>query len=227
MPLAGSGHRSATRRGNGMLEDPGGVAYVRLFQPSSSHRGRPMTQSADVTELLLASARGDAEARDHLMAIVYDELRGIARRQLRHERSDHTLQATALVNEAYLKLVKLDRIQWQNRAHFFAIAAQAIRRVLVDHATARRRKKRGGEWQAVSLEEAAELFDVQAEEMLGLDDALRRLEAIYPRQARVVECRFFGGLSIEETAAALDISPRTVKRDWELARAWLFQELSA
>jgi RNA polymerase sigma-70 factor, ECF subfamily len=185
-----------------------------------------MTTSADVTELLLASAGGDVDARDRLIAVVYDELRGIARRQLRNERDGHTLQTTALVHEAYFKLVQLDRIRWQNRAHFFAIAATAIRRVLVDHALARGRKKRGGGWKAVSLDEAASLSDEQAEEMLALDDALAALAAEYPRQARVVECRYFGGLSIEETAAALDVSTSTVKRDWELARSWLFRALN-
>ena len=186
-----------------------------------------MTEAADVTDLLLASARGDADARDRLVGLVYDELRGIARRQLVHEATGHTLQTTALAHEAYLKLVKLERIQWQGRAHFFALAAQATRRVLVDHAVSRRRKKRGGDWKAVSLAEAAQMDDVEADEMLALDDALGRLQKDYPRQAQVLECRFFGGLSIDETAAALDISPRTVKRDWELARAWLFREMSA
>jgi RNA polymerase sigma factor (TIGR02999 family) len=187
-----------------------------------------MTPSGDVTDLLLASSRGDAAARDRLMTLVYDELRAIAHRQLRHERPGHTLQTTALVHEAYLKLVKLDRIEWQNRAQFFAIAAQAIRRVLVDYAVARQRKRRGGgEWRAVSLDDVAQLSESQADEVLALDEALARLKTVYPRQARVVECRFFGGLSIDETAAALDTSAATVKRDWELARAWLNRELSA
>lgn len=186
-----------------------------------------MNAPGEVTELLTASARGDPGAKDRLLALVYDELRAIASRQLRQERSGHTLSATALVHEAYLKLAGLDHLQWQNRAQFYAIAAQAIRRVLVDYAVRRQRIRRGGgEWRAVTLDEAAELGEAKPDELWALEEALRRLEVVYPRQARVIECRFFGGLSIEETAAALDASPATVKRDWELARAWLNRELS-
>ena len=164
---------------------------------------------------------------DDLLPLVYGELKRIAARQLRSERAGHTLCTTALVHEAWLELSNLDRIKWQNRSHYLAVAAQAMRRVLIDHAVARRAQKRGGGQHVESLE-ADPLVMVQerAAELLDLDHALERLAALDGRQARIVECRFFGGMSIEETAAALDVSPATVKRDWVLARAWLNRELS-
>jgi RNA polymerase sigma factor (TIGR02999 family) len=164
---------------------------------------------------------------DDLLPLVYGELKRIAARQLRRERPDHTLSTTALVHEAWLELSQLDRITWQNRNHYLAVAAQAMRRVLIDHAVARRAQKRGGGKDLEALDDAVVLaVDGRGEELLDLDRALERLAALDQRQVRVVECRFFGGMSIEETAQALDLSPATVKREWALARAWLNRELS-
>jgi RNA polymerase sigma factor (TIGR02999 family) len=165
---------------------------------------------------------------EDMFPLVYDELRRIAARAMRGERPDHTLCATALVNEAWLEISKLTRIQWQNRSHFLAIAAQAMRRVLIDYAVARRRLKRGGGQTLQPLDADAVAVAVvmdQADDVLALDEALERLTAMNERHARIVECRFFGGMSVEETAEALEISPATVKRDWALARAWLNREL--
>ena len=165
---------------------------------------------------------------EDLLPLVYSELKRIAARQLRRERPDHTLSATALVHEAWLELSQLDRITWQNRYHYLALAAQAMRRVLIDHAVARRAAKRGGGIAAETLDgDPMVLAEARAEELLDLDNALQRLGAIDERQVRIVECRFFGGMSVEETAEALKLSPATVKRDWALARAWLNRELSA
>lgn len=164
---------------------------------------------------------------DDLLPLVYGELKRIAARELRHERPGHTLCATALVHEAWVELSKLDRIQWQNRSHYLALAAQAMRRVLIDHAVARRAQKRGGgEQPAPLMDDAMAMVQARATELLDLDDALDRLGALDERQARVVECRFYGGMSIEETAEALEVSPATVKREWALARAWLNRELA-
>jgi RNA polymerase sigma factor (TIGR02999 family) len=165
---------------------------------------------------------------DDLFTLVYAELRRIAGRQLRGERSGHTLCTTALVHEAWFELAKLDRIRWQSRSHFLALAAQAMRRVLVDYAVARRSQKRGGGCRHEPLENDA--FATVAErpdDFIALDEALQRLGALNERHARIVECRFYGGMSIEETADALDISPATIKREWALARAWLNRELGA
>ena len=178
-----------------------------------------------VTELLLELRRGNRAVLDDLVPIVYDELRAIARRRLRSERAGHTLTTTALVHEAFLKLVQLDRIEWQSRAHFFAIAARAMRHVLVNHALRRKRVKRGGGAVHVPLEDAPDLPIAEADRILALDEALERLTALNPRHARIVECRFFAGMSIDETATALEISPATAKRDWALLRAWLRREL--
>ena len=164
---------------------------------------------------------------DDLLPLVYGELKRIAARQLRRERPDHTLSATALVHEAWLELSNLDRIRWQNRHHYLALAAQAMRRVLIDHAVARRAQKRGGGQHADTLDgDPMLLVEARAEELLDLDNALERLAVVDQRQVRIVECRFFGGMSIEETAEALQLSPATVKREWTLARAWLNRELS-
>ncbi len=174
----------------------------------------------DVTRLLVAHGEGDRDALHRLMPLVYEELHRLAHRHRLGERAGHTLGTTGLVHEAYLKLVRLDRIQWQNRAQFFALAAQAMRRVLVDHAVRRKALKRGGGVAPQELEESF-LSDQQADDVLHLDEALRNLEALDERQFRVVECRFFGGLTIEETADVLGTSTATVKRDWNVARAWL------
>ncbi len=184
-----------------------------------------MATQAQATELLLSLSSGNREALNKLLPLVYDELRGIARRRLRHERPGHTLDTVGLVNEAYLKLIQLDRIQWNSRAHFLAIAAQAMRNILVNHALKRNRLKRGGGAPHVQLEEAAGLPTADADRILALHEALERLAALNPRHARVVECRFFGGMTIEETATALDASPATIKRDWSLLRLWLGREL--
>jgi len=181
---------------------------------------------SDLTELLLASQAGAPGAVDRLMPLVYDELKVLAAGYLRAERADHTLQTTGLVHEAYLKLVDQRRTTWQNRAHFFGIAAQAMRRILVDHARRRRARKRdAGRPITLDDEVAGSLPD--SDEVLAVDEALERLAALDPRQARLVELRYFAGLSIEQTAESLEISPATVKRDWLSAKAWLQRELSA
>jgi RNA polymerase sigma-70 factor (ECF subfamily) len=178
-----------------------------------------------VTELLLALEGGNRAVLDDLVPLIYGELRAIARRKLRSERTGHTLNTTALVHEAFLKLVQLDRIQWQSRAHFLAIAAQAMRHILVNHALRRKRAKRGGGVHHVPLDEVPDLPVEEADRILALDEALARLAAVNPRHARIIECRFFASMSIEETATALEISPATAKRDWTLLRAWLRREL--
>jgi RNA polymerase sigma factor (TIGR02999 family) len=184
-----------------------------------------MSDSGDVTRMLRQLGHGGRDALDHVLPMVYAELQRLAQRQLRGERGDHTLQTTDLVHEAYVKLGGLDRIEWKNRAQFFAIAARAMRRVLVDHAASRRAAKRGGARRKVPLDEAMLRVGGEADEMLALNDALSHLERVDPRLVRIVECRYFAGFSIEETAEALEISPATVKRDWTVARAWLHREL--
>jgi len=180
----------------------------------------------EVTQLLLRWSEGDKAALDKLMPLVYRELRRLAGHYMRRERPGHTLQASALVNEAYLRLVDYRRMQWQNRAHFFAVAAQAMRRVLVEHARSRQYAKRGGTAQRISLDDVAVLTDQQAAELVALDDALTSLEALDARKARIVELRYIGGLSIEETAETLGVSTATVERDWRSAKAWLYRAIS-
>lgn len=178
----------------------------------------------DVSTLLRAWSEGDQSALDKLAPIVYDELRRLARHYLSRERTGHSLQATALVNEAYLRLVDYKRMRWENRAHFFAVSAQLMRRILVDHAR-RHNLKRGGGVQHVALEDTAVVGGGRAENLVVLDDAMQALARIDPRKAHVVELRFFGGLSVEETAEVLKVSPVTVMRDWSTARAWLHREM--
>lgn len=185
-----------------------------------------MPPGDEFSQLRAAPTRAGREVLDRLLPAVYDQLRRVAHRQLRGEGGDHTLGTTGLVHEAYLRLSDLDRLEWRSRAHFFAVAAQAMRRILVDYANSRKALKRGGTRRKVALDEVALPVDLRADEVLALDEALDRLSAVNARYARVVECRFFGGLDIEETAEALDISPATVKRDWTMARAWLNRELS-
>jgi RNA polymerase sigma factor (TIGR02999 family) len=180
-----------------------------------------------VTQLLLQISGGNRAAADELTPLVYQELKRIAGGQLRSERPGHTLQATALVHEAYLKLVDQRNVSWQNRAHFLGVAAQVMRRILLDYAKSRNRVKRGGEVHKTSLDEALVVSEDRASDLVVIDQALQRLEALDPRQAKVVELRFFGGLSVEETAEAMGISAPTVKREWAMARAWLHRELSA
>ncbi len=185
-----------------------------------------MAESAgEITRLLMELRKGNRAAESQLVPLVYGELRGLAARYMRQERPDHTLQPTALVHEAYLRLMEQRQIDWQSRAHFYAVAAQLMRRILVDHARARRAGKRGGSHHKVSLEEAADIRHHQSVDLIGLDDALERLARWDTRQSRIVELRFFGGLSIEETAEVLGVSTRTVKREWTVARAWLYGEL--
>jgi RNA polymerase sigma factor (TIGR02999 family) len=178
-----------------------------------------------MTELLAAWSDGDRSALDQLAPLVYDELRRMARRQMNRERAGHTLQTTALVNEAYLRLIDQKSVRWQNRAHFFAIAAQMMRRILIDHARAKHFGKRGGGAPRVALDEAAVLSDERAGELVALDEALRALSQIDERKGRIVELRYFGGLSVEEAAEVLKVSSDTVTREWRRARAWLHREM--
>ena len=180
----------------------------------------------DVTQLLIAWNGGDRAALDRLIPLVYEELRRTAKRYMRRERTGHTLQTTALVNEVYLRLIDADTVRWQDRAHFFAIAAQLMRRVLVDFARRRRQLKRGGDMQQVSLDGALIVVQDRGVDLVALDDALRALESLDQRQSQIVEMRFFGGLSEEEVAEVLHVSPRTVRSDWSMAKAWLLRELS-
>ncbi|MGH9801738.1 MAG: sigma-70 family RNA polymerase sigma factor [Blastocatellia bacterium] len=179
----------------------------------------------NVTQLLVAWNNGDEAARDELLPLVYQELHRLAGRYLGRERTGHTLQATALVHEAYLRLVNQQEVNWQNRAHFFGVSAQIMRRILVDHARSRQMAKRGGDARQVDLEEALMVSDERAADVVALDDALKALAEFDERKCRMVELRFFGGLSIEETAEVLGVSPGTVMRDWTLAKAWLQREI--
>jgi RNA polymerase sigma-70 factor (ECF subfamily) len=180
----------------------------------------------EISTLLRAWSEGDQRALDRLTPIVYDELRRLARRYMKRERPGHSLQTTALVNEAYMRLVDYERMQWQNRAHFFAVSAQLMRRILVEHAR-RHNLKRGGAVQHVSLEEAAVVGGDRDADLVALDEAMNALARIDPRKVQVVEMRFFGGLNVEETAEVLKVSPVTVKRDWRGAKLWLYRELTA
>ena len=182
--------------------------------------------SRRVTELLIAWSGGDSCALDALIPLVHGELQRVARRQMKREREDHTLQTTALVNEAYLRLVDLSRIRWQDRAHFFAMSARLMRRILVDHARSRRYLKRGGGARRVSFDEALAVSRESAADLVALDDALQSLARVDSRKGQVVELRYFGGLSVDETAEVLHVSPETVMRDWRLSKAWLLRELS-
>lgn len=183
--------------------------------------------SEPITELLLDLRSGDPSALDRLFPLVYQELRRVAHRQLRAEREEHTLGTTGLVHEAYLRLVDQTRTEYRDRRHFFALAARAMRRVLVDYARRYRAQKRGGDKRPLSLDEAAMPAGHRAEDMLALDEALDRLAELDSRLSQVVECRFFGGLNEEETAEVVGVDPRTVRRDWVKARNWLSRELSA
>ena len=178
-----------------------------------------------VCELLRAWSDGDASALERLTPIVYDELHRLARRYMRGERPGHSLQTTALVNEAYMRLVDYERMQWQNRAHFFAVSAQVMRRILVEHAR-RHNLKRGGGLPHVSLDEAALVGGHRAADLVALDDAMNTLAQLDPRKAQVVEMRFFGGLNVDEAADVLKVSPATVMRDWNTAKTWLYRELA-
>lgn len=180
----------------------------------------------DTTQLLMKIQNGDANAAESLVPLIYDDLRALAARYMRNEPSDHTLQPTALVHEAFLRLVDTDRVEWRTRAHFMAVAARTMRRILVDHARRRRAIKRGG-GKKVTLVEGMAFYEQRPFDLVALDDALAALAGIDERQSSVVELRFFGGLGVEEIAEVLDVSTATVKRDWRFARAWLLKELGA
>jgi RNA polymerase sigma-70 factor, ECF subfamily len=182
-------------------------------------------QETEVTALLVEVAKGNRAAQEQLVPLVYNELKKLARAYMRRERDDHTLQTTALVHEAYLKLVRQPSPNWQGRSHFFGIAAHVMRRVLIDHARGHLREKRGGAAVVLPLDEALLFSPEHSEELLRLDEALDRLAKVDARQSRIVELRFFGGLSVEETGEYLAISPKTVKRDWAVAKAWLHAEV--
>lgn len=188
-------------------------------------------QSPEITALLKAWGRGDTAALDRLTPLIYDELRHLAHRYMRHERAGHTLQTTALVNEAYLRLIDVKGVDWKDRVHFLAVSARIMRRILVDAARTRASAKRGGDMDRVDHSTAVDLDQLpaagsdRAAELCALDDALNSLSQMDSRRAQVIELRFFGGLTVEETAEVLDVSPQTVMRDWKLARAWLAREL--
>ena len=184
-----------------------------------------MNPQAEITDLLIAWREGDAVSLDRLTDLVYEELRRIARHHRLAERNDHTLTPTALVHEAFMRLVALDRIEWRDRAHFFGVASTVMRRVLVDHARRYRAAKREGRLQRVDLDNADIAIEQHSDELLAIDDALVRLAEVDPRLARIVECRYFAGMKDEDTAEVLGISLRTVRRDWAKARGWLYQEL--
>lgn len=180
----------------------------------------------DITGLLLDWGSGDKAALDKLIPLVYQELRRMAHQYMRRERAGNTLQTSALINEAYIRLVDYNRMRWQDRAHFFAVAAQAMRRILVERARSRGRDKRGGAAQKVSLDEAADLAAERAADIVALDDALTELSAIAPRKGQIVELRYFGGLNIDEAAEVLGVSSPTVQREWRAAKAWLYRAIS-
>ncbi len=212
--------RAVTRRRAGNAKERRG-AYLALLPSPLSHA--PVT--APITDLLAAARGGDDDASEALARAVHSELRTLAASYLRKERDDHTLQPTALVNEAYLRLLGQSDVTWQNRAHFFGIAAQIMRRLLVDHARRTHAQRRDG-GRAITLDDALLEVNAAAHDVLGVHDALERLAQLDPRQARVVELKFFAGLTLEEIAEVLEISPATVSREWALARAWLQQELA-
>lgn len=184
------------------------------------------SSATDIPQLLTAWSNGDHDALNQLMPLVYDELHQMAHRYLRRERSDHTLQTTALVNEAYLKMVGQKELQWQSRAHFFAVASNIMRQILVDYARTQNRARRGGGAQQVPLDEALVVSNGRAAELLLLDDALNSLAKFDARKSRIAELRYFGGLSVEETALVLNVSAVTVMREWRVTKAWLLQEMS-
>ncbi|MGD8451970.1 MAG: sigma-70 family RNA polymerase sigma factor [Phycisphaerae bacterium] len=184
-----------------------------------------MGERTDITQILRRASEGHESAVQRLLPLVYEELRALAQSYLSQERPDHTLQATALVHEAYVRLIRQEDVEWRDRAHFFAVAAQAIRRILVDHARARQRVKRGGGRERVQLETDIVQVPQARVDVLAVDEALEKLAAIHERQARIVELRFFGGLNLKEVAEYLGVSPRTVDGDWSMARAWLRREL--
>jgi RNA polymerase sigma factor (TIGR02999 family) len=184
-----------------------------------------MRAPADTTKILVDLGKGDRSAAKRLTPLVYDELRGLAARYMQQERADHTLQATALVHEAYIRLIDQSRVDWKNRAHFFSVAAEMIRRVLVDHARQHHAAKRGGDARKVRLTDSDGALEDPDVDLMALDEVLDELRRLNERHGRVVELRFFGGLSVEDTAHVLEVSPQTVRSDWRMARAWLRERL--
>jgi len=221
-PLAPQSHRP---RRDGHHIEIGGKRGEKVETPAGRYNRRIRESVDDITALLVAWGRGDEAALQQLIPLVHRELHEIARRCLKGERPGHTLQATALVHEAYLRLVDVRRVSWKDRTHFLAMTARLMRRVLVDFARSRQYQKRGGGAMKVSLDEAHAVSTERGRDLVALDDALTTLSSLDERKARVIEMRFFGGLTVEETAAVLDVSRETVLRDWRLARAWLMQEL--
>jgi RNA polymerase sigma-70 factor (ECF subfamily) len=201
-------------------------AYVKITAYLGRHFTRTDMNGPQITQLLIAWSKGERAALDELMPLVQNELRRLARNYMRRQNVGHTLQTTALVNEAFLRLVDSDRVNWQDRNHFFAICAQLMRRILVDFARRKTSLKRGGERVQVTLNEQVDAADEKAAEVVALDEALVRLAEMNQRQSRIVELRYFGGLTEDQIAETLEISSRTVRRDWNLARAWLYRELS-
>ncbi len=193
---------------------------------SGEKEPEPTPPARQVTGLLIAWGAGDESAFEQLVPLVHEELRRLAHREMGRERAGHTLQTTALVNEAYIRLIDVSRVRWQDRAHFFAMSARLMRRILVDHARSRKAYKRGGAIRVVSLEEALIVSPERGSDLVALDDALKALAAVDARKCQVVELRYFGGLSVEESAEALQVSSDTILRDWRLAKAWLLRELS-
>ena len=179
-----------------------------------------------VTELIIELSNGKRDAVDALLPLIYDELKRLAANYLRRERPDHTLQPTALVNEAYMKMIDITQVSWQNKAHFIGVAANQMRRILVDHARNHNAQKRGGEFQILTLNEEIDKADEESTDLIALDDALNELAKMDPVKAKIVELRYFGGLSTTETAEVLGVSPITVKRHWKLTKAWLYGQLS-
>ncbi len=186
-----------------------------------------MTENNEITELLIQWKNGNEPAIELLLPLVEKELRQIAHRQMRRERGDHTLQTTALINEAYIKLIDQTQVQWQNRAHFFGISAIIMRRILINYARDRRAKKRAASAECINIDEAIVFTEEKSQQLIDLDEALKRLEVFDKMKSRIVEMRFFSGMSIEETAEALTIAPATVSHHWRLARAWLKKEIDA
>ncbi|HEY3841153.1 MAG TPA: sigma-70 family RNA polymerase sigma factor [Bryobacteraceae bacterium] len=215
-------HKSLRHSGHVVQSKP----TVRAVKRTRGGNTMAAPSPEGVTQLLKAWGNGEQQALDRLIPIVYTELHRLAHRYMERERRAHTLQPTALVHEAYERLIDLKHVSWHNRAHFFAVSAQLMRRILVDYARSRRYSKRGGEWRQVRLNEAVALFRDRQTDIVALDDALRTLSDIDPRKGRVVEMRFFGGLSITEVAEVLNVSQETVLRDWRLAKVWLLRELS-
>lgn len=201
------------------------ILSTRLAQQHGDNSGLSQAATDAVTKLLIDLSNGDRDAVDILLPVIYDELRKLAANYLRRERPDHTLQPTALVHEAYLRLVDQTRVNWQNRAHFFGVAAQIMRRLLVDHARKHNAEKRGQDFQKLSLDENIDRAVERSGDLIALDDALKALAAFDEPKARMVELRYFGGLSIEETADVLGVTPTTVKRHWRFAKAWLYGEM--